>query len=214
MSFFLKKVHATKNVNSNFKFFNNLQHPHIVKVYAIEKGSDGFYNFNLEKTHGKRLNLYQKNSKKILIQLIDSVYYMVDKELVHLDLKPSNILISNNNIKIIDIEYLNFYYVYDDPPIFNFTFSAPEVFQKKIHKYSDLYSLGILIGLVLMGTESIYLSRDNIKSELSNWLETNASTKSIHVLIKKLLSDNPQDRWIDSSEIKNEIDKLQISTLD
>ncbi len=84
------------------------------------------------------------NLQKFVNQLLSCIAYLHEHQVLHLDIKPSNIMIThlNNDVKVID---LGFCYsdTYADTPGFTGSFAAPE--QKlhgKIDVRTDLYAVG------------------------------------------------------------------------
>lgn len=86
----------------------------------------------------------RENIAKFVNQLLSCIAYLHQHQVLHLDIKPSNIMIThlNNDVKVID---LGFCYsdTYSDTPGFTGAFAAPE--QKshgKIDVRTDLYAVG------------------------------------------------------------------------
>ena len=162
-----------------------LDHPNIARYYSFEEIEGKGYCIIREWIDGTPLDNYIKSNKpkdakkilELLDNLCDGLQYLHNRQIIHGDLKPSNILITNEgeHLKIIDFGF-------SDSPVYanlkipggTLGFSSPE--QKKetdfnIGYKSDLYSLGKII-------ES---------------LNFNKSRKLKH-LLKRLLSEDPIER--------------------
>ena len=92
----------------------------------------------------------KENSDKFISQLLSAVKYMHRNQVLHLDIKPDNILITriNNDVKLID---LGFCYTdcYTDTTGHTKQFCSPEQLKgNSIDERSDIYSIGRIIELL------------------------------------------------------------------
>ncbi len=140
-----------------------LDHPNIVRY--ISKGSDteGIYILT-EYVDGLTLSEFRSrfpdffkdeaNVKKILLQLLSALEYLHNRQIVHLDIKPDNILITNNgqNLKLIDLG-MSYSDSYSEITGGTKTFGSPEQFNRpqEIDFRSDLFAFGKIILYVFTG---------------------------------------------------------------
>ncbi|MDL2323499.1 protein kinase [Bacteroidales bacterium OttesenSCG-928-A17] len=158
-----------------------LDHPNIVRY--ISKGNDksGFY-FLTEYVEGLTLTEFLKrhpkyfkqkdNRERFIRQLLSAVSYLHGREILHLDLKPDNLLITNvgRNVKIIDLGF-----AYSDCYQF-FTvgrtnaFAAPEQLRNEpLEQGTDIYGIGKLLSfLPRLSFREKACVRKCLNSELKN----------------------------------------------
>lgn len=137
------------------KILQNLTHPDVPTLLDVIKTKNETY--LIEKyIPGKNLSRFLSSSPIFNIdelcnytrQLCNIIYYLHDPKrmILHLDIKPENILISKGNIKLIDfgssIQALEDHFdserIYGTP-----TFAAPEQINKgKLSVKTDIYALG------------------------------------------------------------------------
>lgn len=168
-------------------------HPNIVRYYSLENIEGKGISIVREWIDGKPLLKFISESgidddkiKECLVEICDALEYLHRRQIVHLDIKPSNILITNDggHPKLIDFGF-------SDSPAFSklkisggtFEFASPE--QKgeidyPISHKSDLYSFGKLI-------EITPLKR----------------TASLKKLIKRLTAENPENRPDSIKEVRD-----------
>lgn len=178
-----------KAFEKEFDLGFTLDHPNIVRY--ISKGYDksGFY-FLTEYVEGLPLTDFLKqypdylkradNRERFIRQLLDAVDYLHRRQILHLDIKPDNLLITTigQQVKIIDLGF-----AYSDCYQF-FTaghtnsFAAPEQLQKgNMDQRTDIYALGKLLSCLPK------LSRRE------------------KACIRKCLSPKPQDRYQNIEEL-------------
>ncbi len=154
---FMKKLKAEYRTDPHyiaaqkkeFEIGYSLEHPHLVRYFSRE---DDY--ILTEYVDGESLDqfainnrdylLQRRNTDRLLRQLLDVVGYLHSHSVVHLDLKPSNILITrvNRDVKLID---LGFCYSdsYPDTKGRTEKYAAPE--QRTgdpVDARSDIYALG------------------------------------------------------------------------
>lgn len=137
-----------------------LDHPNIVRY--ISKGYDksGFY-FLTEYVEGLTLTEFLKqypdyfkrkdNRERFIRQLLSAIGYLHGRQILHLDLKPDNLLITNigQNVKIIDLGF-----AYSDCYRFFTTghtssFAAPEQLRNEPPEQgTDIYGIGKLLSFL------------------------------------------------------------------
>ena len=142
----------TPKINRNYPRLLKLKNKNISKVHKIKK-CKSFYLIESEYFNGKPLifNEIHINKKIFIKNIIKTIYFLIHNNLVHCDIRPSNILINKNNFKIIDFEYCH--KPYSKFKIDGSVYIAPEVRKGIVHKYSDLYSLGIILSLLILNSK-------------------------------------------------------------
>lgn len=160
---FMKKLRPELNGDKRYrdlfyKEYNTgktIHNPYIVKYIEITDDSEGLC-IIMEYANGHSLKDKIKNEpqyfrnkeniKKLLLQLCNALQALHKKNIVHLDINPANIIISqiNGNIKLVDLGFC--LSEYSDQSVGSTTkFGAPEVTANKmedIDARADIYSIG------------------------------------------------------------------------
>jgi hypothetical protein len=145
-----------------------LDHPHIIHFYDFFK-EDGRYFMMLEYVEGTSLESYWKANErfslqdacKILRQVADALDYAHAHEVVHRDVKPSNILLRTTggepHVMLIDFGVAKLETLKSltntDTTLGTVGYMAPEqiIASKEVTKEADIYSLGVTLYEILTG---------------------------------------------------------------
>lgn len=97
----------------------------------------------------------KKNVSRFMMQLLDGIRYLHQNSILHLDLKPENIMISHigNDVHIVD---LGFCYsdTYNETTGYTLSFAAPEQMgdcQERVGTYTDIFAVGKILEYALAG---------------------------------------------------------------
>lgn len=176
----------------------NLNHPNLVGY--VQQGNDSLGPYMLldyvdGETLSERLNnspsyfANKENRSKFLRQLLSCLSYLHSNQVVHLDLKPDNIILTRvgNDVKLLD---LGFCYTdgYDNTMGMSDNFAAPE--QKdgsgKVDARTDIYAVGKILQLIHPKSPYIYRCINPDKSKRFQSADEMLST----------LGRNDNRRWI------------------
>jgi len=150
-----------------------LAHPNIITVYDFDRDNDVVY-MTMEELHGKTLEqhikenprgLQQDSAFQIIKSIAQGLAYAHSKGIVHSDLKPSNIFITDKNeVKILDFgiaravstasEEGGDKTVFDVSELGGLTpsYASTEMFAgKRPHSSDDMYALGLIAYELLTG---------------------------------------------------------------
>ncbi|MFX0135730.1 MAG: serine/threonine-protein kinase [Candidatus Hodarchaeota archaeon] len=157
----------------------------------------------------KRNQIEKKNYIPLAIEICKALNIIHSKNVIHLDFKPSNIVVTKNNkVKIIDFEFSrieneipNKYFYKINP--FTIKYAAPEQFLPKqiLTKKTDIYLLGIILYELFTGT--------NFWEDVINPYKCITHPKKINPSIPSILSD----MIINCLQFKQENRKVQIENL-
>ena len=152
------QVQQFENEARSIAIFNN---PHIMRIYNV-----GIYEgqpfVSYELLRGKTLKEVLDNRGRLsydeaidyMLQIVDAVSHIHEKEIIHNDLKPDNIFVlSDGNIKICDFGISSHINERNQKEAMgSILYLAPEVLQnRKLSVQSDIYSLGVMLFEFLTG---------------------------------------------------------------
>ncbi len=138
---------------AEFKAMSELRHPNVARVYDFERiqGSDD-YLFTMEFVDGANVFDAARHGSKdtvheLIVQVCRALSYVHSRKLIHLDLKPANILVDRaGTVKVLDFGLVGARAhdagtSYAGSP----AYMAPEMLNgtRAIDHRADLYSLGI-----------------------------------------------------------------------
>jgi eukaryotic-like serine/threonine-protein kinase len=153
-----------KEFYKEVKIIARLTHPHIVT--ALKAGSDGQYHYlamsyisggTLEDLVNKNGQLHEKTALKYMLLCAQALEYAWHKErILHLDLKPENIMLDKNGlIKVTDLGIARCLNEVDDSQQIKGTpaFMSPEQTKSSVglDQRSDIFSLGGTLYFLLTG---------------------------------------------------------------
>lgn len=142
-----------------FDLFNKLDSNEIVKCWALERIDEVGLCIVMEYVDGRTLqeflqeNPSKKARKQVLNELLQAIDYIHRSQVIHQDLKPNNILITNNgnHVKVIDFGLSDGEDYYTNKNLgFSDRFAAPEQLKKEtvIDHRADVYALGKIIDTI------------------------------------------------------------------
>lgn len=167
---FIYKHGGSKEVHKEVEILRSLRHPNIIQIK--NNGANGTirYQGNIQRnllytsleyvSGGCLFDICQKHGPMdesvahfFASQLVDALSYMHSSGVVHLDIKPENILCDENfNLKVADfgiatnknIKKLSFFRGTK-------SYMAPEIWDTKVYdgRQADVFSLGVVIYLIL-----------------------------------------------------------------
>ena len=110
----IQSLQMLENELSIMRQLINIRHENIIGCYEVIDFDDDVFivmeyceNGNLDELIGNRLEMNQ--IKKYILQIVNGLIYLKDNKIIHNDIKPSNILITNNfnQLKICDFGLSN-----------------------------------------------------------------------------------------------------------
>ncbi|MBO5699330.1 MAG: leucine-rich repeat protein [Bacteroidaceae bacterium] len=167
--FFMKKLrpeflHDEKYRSSFYKEFNTgkiINNPYVVEYVDICDNADGLYilmeyvvGYTLKQKIESELAYFQdeNNVWKLLLQLAEALKALHDSNILHLDISPDNIILTqaNGTLKLLDLGFCvsNFD---DSTPGFKRSYGAPETRLRDIHEIdarTDIYAVGSILKFI------------------------------------------------------------------
>jgi len=164
-----------KMVEIEERILQAVDHPHVVKCYAVYETDERMYLF-LELMEGGELfdrivdqgHYTEEEAAQTTYKLLSALKHMHDKGIAHRDLKPENMLMASKkpdaDVKITDFGLSKFF---DEQSTVMKTpcgtpgYIAPEVLHMKGYdKQCDVWSLGVIVYILLCGFPPFYADND------------------------------------------------------
>lgn len=162
--FFMKRLKDEDSSNANYRYLfrkefetgQQISHPNLAKYEGLHDDDNGYY-ILMEYICGKTLDEVisddpqyfsrHDNADRFFAQLLSAIEALHSHNVVHSDIKPSNIMITqvNHNVKLIDLGFC-FVDAYSRTTGSTPNFAAPEHNDiSKIDVTTDIYCIGRLI---------------------------------------------------------------------
>ena len=194
-----------------------LTHPNIVRTYDFGAAGNGHFYITMELISGTTLDkllsqrkaLSLKHTLFVIRSILNAMAYAHDKGVVHRDLKPGNVLVSENNeIKLMDFglaQSIDFEkrYTQTGECVGTPYYMAPEQIQgRPIDQRADIFSIGVMAYELLTGSvpfkdESWYdLATKILKDPMPRVSEKIPDVPEwLDNLITKATQKNKEDRY-------------------
>jgi serine/threonine protein kinase len=203
-----------------------LNHPNIVRMISAEKEKKVFFmvmefvkGSTLEKILDKEKILDFEQAIEYIMQIGSAVHHAHVNKIIHRDLRPSNIMISEEGkVKIADFgtsAWLN-NVPYASTRIGSPPYMAPEQFLGKASFRSDIYSMGCIFYEMIIGRPPIFdpdpfkiLEKAQQGKITPPRLKNNRIPKAIDKVIMKCLSSKLEDRYQRALEILKDLTKFK-----
>ena len=149
---------------SNFirevKILHRLNHPNIVRVFNYYLYPEQFAGYIvMEYVTGADiedyLRTYPENATELFVQVIEGFYYLEMNQILHRDIRPQNIMVTNSGIvKLIDFGFGKQVFDsqdFDKSITLNWWCEPPPEFKKQIYDYqSEIYFVGKLFEKLML----------------------------------------------------------------
>ncbi len=241
--------HTREEFLREARLHSSLQHPNIIPLYDIGMDDDRPY-FSMKYVKGRtieelvksltaeelQLPEYRNEALDIFLKVCDAVAFAHSRKILHLDLKPANIHVSDYGevlvgdwglariqgsdwsggveVKEGDFGQFSRYGLLCGTP----GYMAPEQCVKGSEKgpFTDIYSLGGLLLYLCSGQEAVSGSPDE-KMQATKKGKLNYSEESIFAglsaVIRKALSLKPEQRYTDVKSLINDINAYRAGYL-
>lgn len=212
---FLREVQALYKLNNCENIVRFLGHRNMVATDVATKAKEKVGCIFMEYISGTTLaktNISKLSSKerfKIIKQLLNAIETAHYNGIIHRDINPNNIMLDDNgNVKVIDFGICKIKQMVNSATVFRMgtnCYSAPEV---HIHSHnateqSDLYSIGAVIYYLFTGEQPPIATKfQEVIDEKSGF------DVLLKPILKKLVAENPEDRYKDISALKKDLSGL------
>lgn len=195
-----KKLESYEQIKQEAQLLIQLKSPYIPLVFDVEEDNDNLYIIeeyvegeSLLSFRGKSRRLSEVTIIELTLQICELIQYLHSMEysILYLDLKPSNLMISNGCMKLIDFGAARRKAdQVGKPKLGTRGFAAPEQYSDQIlSETCDLYGIGMLI--CYLATGNLYMSLNELKQKL----RTSGYSNGLYQLILKAIKHNPCERY-------------------
>lgn len=220
--------HDVENLFARFeneaKASGRLSHPGIVGIYEYgEEGGVAYIAMEYIEGHtlgeyfSRKIEFGPEDSVSILVQLLDAIGHAHEQGVVHRDIKPGNIILSQTGrIKVTDfgIAHIQSSELTQAGMIMGTPYyMAPEQYRgQRVDGRADLYSAGVLLFYLLTGTKPFEGTRDQLAYSVCNVPAPRPSITApgraisgFDPVLEKVLAKNPDDRYPTANAFKEAI---------
>jgi serine/threonine protein kinase len=215
----------------------NLSHPNIASIYDISETDNGDTFIVMEYIEGVTLDIYlQENTLSVIQktmlfnQIADAVLEAHNHQIIHADIKPSNVLITaTGQAKLIDFGVMQLAGELSQtaPKLvthylcaMTINHASPEQLHgEKASIYSDIYGLGGLLYFMLSGSSpfeevggTLAQKIEHITSQRPDdctFTKTAPFISDLIAILHKALSKHPKDRYRTVTDLINDINAFQ-----
>ena len=228
-------IYFNNKVQKEIQILKKLDHPFILKIIEFHSTNTEYHiitdfcqngELYTEITH--KGTFTEREASFILYQILLAIRYCHKMGIVHRDIKPENIMIEKKEpngllrVKLIDFGVAKIFSLNVNHKTMagSSIYMAPEVLRANYNESCDLWSIGVILYILLIGQPPFFGKNENeifqaIKSgkyDISNkqYLSLSQNAKD---LISKLLKYNPQERitafealnhpWFNTADIIN-----------
>lgn len=138
-----------------YTLLSQLECPYIVRVWKLRNDPKVGPAIVMEYVDGLQLDKWLKTKptkaqkQQILSELLEAIQYLHNKEIVHSDLKPQNILVAGNHVKLLDVGFSDKDEFTQSNIGYTPTYAAPEQIKGgTTDSRTDIYAIGALIRLL------------------------------------------------------------------
>lgn len=211
------------------KLLASLDHPNIVQILTVDKAENIFF-MVMEYVDGKNLAqliqetpLTYKEAVDIVIQILAALQYAHDKNVIHRDLKPGNILLtSERKAKITDFGTALIQTGKNGATIGGtLYYMSKEQVLGHPAKASDVYSVGVILYEMVTGKLPFYdevpmaVLNKILKDDIPEPHKINAKVpKEIEAVIMKALQKEVSKRYQTAAEMRQDLEKLPANILE
>jgi len=203
----------------------SLSHPNIVNIYDVGKEQDIDY-IVMEYVEGKTLKdiikeeapLEEKKAINIALQICDALFHAHKNHIIHRDIKPHNIIITEDNrVKVTDFgiaRAATSSTLTDTGSVYGSVhyFSPEQARGGYVNEKSDLYSLGVVMYEMLTGrvpfkgNSPICVALKHLNEKVPPLSEYNKEiSRGLEAIVLKAMAKDQCARYNTALELKNDL---------
>lgn len=211
------------------RIVSQMNHPNIVTVYDVGVVDNCHY-LAMQYIEGKELRHHLRDMPlpdklKIIRDVASALNYAGNKGYVHRDVKPENVMVSDEDGRAILMDF-GIAKASDGDHSMTKTgmaigtpyYMSPEQAQgKPVDKRSDLYSLGVMFFHLLTGRVP-YDAESGVAIGIKHVTEPvpllPLHLRAFQPIIEKVMAKNPEQRYQSGAELIKDLDRIDMNTLD
>lgn len=193
-----------------YYILNNLDEKYITKCHKVEIEDDGLIKIIFDKAdcdlkdYITKNKLKTKKKKDIMKQLIEGLEYLQSFNIIHGDIKPSNILVFGDSVKYSDFNLSKVFVKNNeiDRKLYTLIYRSPEATDKKLSLKSDIWALGCTFHEIYYGHGYFNYSKDKKFFHMKNCVEIKEENEVFNDLIKNMICEDENNRF-SINQVKN-----------
>ncbi len=208
------------SIRNEYEILTRLKHPNLTRVYEFGEDEDVLY-IVLEHLEGKLLSDYKAGRKEkidIIVQILRALEYIHSRNIIYRDLKPKNIIIIKDIVKLLDFG-LSGSVQREDHIRGTLPYFAPETLHGKISPAMDIFSAGIVLYEMVSGVRFYDQNHKSFKTIVKllessdDFLEfhekrlQNIKNEALRSIISRMTSYRISDRYSACSEVISDINE-------
>jgi serine/threonine protein kinase/tetratricopeptide (TPR) repeat protein len=214
-----------------FLLLKGLQHPNIIRVFDFGFTDTGLSYFTSEFIEGNNLKDYFKEIDypkfyNVLIQISYTLDFLHSKKIIHGDIKPSNIIVSEIDdepiIRLTDLGFAQSEKAIDLTQWKGtLAYLAPEIMRgEKYDHQADLYSFGVTLYEILTGrlpfeaNTPMGLAKEHLEKEVAFTQNAQAIPEDLREITLNLLRKEPIDRVFSAREVINHLRNINSTEIE
>ncbi|MBN2143948.1 MAG: protein kinase [Candidatus Aureabacteria bacterium] len=221
---YFKDHDILKNFRREAQIISRIKHENIASVYDFIEANKHYY-IIMEKVYGKSLSDIIKTKRMteeeilhVMLGLLEGVRYSHNKKILHLDIKPSNILINEYGEPVIvdfGISRFQFSNTEKNRIVGTPHYMAPEQYSRSqscLDVRTDIYALGILFYQLVSGQLPFNgNSFSEIREKVMNHDPLRLSSicpdisPGLEAIILKMIRQSPSERYPDAQLVIDDI---------
>ena len=198
-----------------FRILASLRHPHIISVmdygFSHSETPRPYVTMELLENASTIIDAAQNKPHadrvRLLAQMLQALAYLHRRGILHRDLKPGNVLVADDQVKLLDFGLsVTDDAVRDDEIAGTPMFMAPELWTgAAATRQSDLYAFGVIAYRVFAGR--LPFEAPDIRALIGNILHNTPDLTAmqaedpIRAMIGRLLAKYPHERYSDAGEV-------------
>lgn len=200
---------------NEFRMMASLRHPHVISVldYGFDDNHLPYYTMDLLDDAQSVLEAAATHTREgkinLLAQILQALAYTHRRGIIHRDMKPTNVLVSQGSVKVLDFGLSIVRGQQEssvESTVGTLAYMAPEVLTgAPATEAADLYAVGIMAyemftGRHPFGEENVVTLLKSVLYAPPDFTNTNLDARLI-LLLERALSKNPEDRFATAEEM-------------